>query len=133
MLVRTVYVSKTAPELVAGDIERLIAGARRRNRQLDLTGALLVCDGHFAQALEGQADAVDGMMAKIAHDARHHDLRVQERVAIERRMFADWDMAFVDDSRCYTPVQDLLHGRVSPRQFLHSLQGWVEERREAPL
>lgn len=38
---RVVYYSKVRAGVRSADIERLIAGARRRNRQLDLTGALI--------------------------------------------------------------------------------------------
>lgn len=132
VLVRMLYISEIASGLEESDIARLVAAARRRNRQLDLTGALLVCDGHFAQALEGQEAAVTEMMGKIAVDERHCNLRLRENETIAQRMFVGWDMAFADESRCLEAVDDLLAGRVAPQQFLQGLLRIVEEQREAP-
>lgn len=133
MLMRVLYVSVIKPGLTNSDFERLVNSSRRRNRQLDLTGALLVCDGHFVQVLEGDADAVAEMMAKIERDRRHHCLRVEEKTQIQRRLFAHWDMAFVNDSRCNADVHDFLDGRTSSPEFLEKLAVWIEEQRESPV
>lgn len=132
MLMRVLYVSAIAPGLLAADIQRLVASARRRNRQLDLTGALLICDGHFVQALEGREEAVDNMMLRIAADPRHSDLLIKQRAPIRLRMFADWDMALVDDFRCRGPLQRVVDGSSPPEQLLEAIRGWVNEQREAP-
>ena len=51
MLVRVLCVSSVAAGMTSDGMERLVASAQRRNRQLDLTGALLNGDGRFVQAL----------------------------------------------------------------------------------
>ena len=132
MLVRVLYISEVSLGITTNDLERLVANARRRNRQLDLTGALLVCDGFFAQALEGQELLVEETMRKIAVDERHRDLQVLERSVITKRLFADWDMAFIDDSRCDEDFRGLLEGRVTPGTFLAAMGAWIEARRSAP-
>lgn len=132
MLLRVLYVSAIAEGVSRSDIERLTASARRRNRQLDLTGALLVCDGHFVQALEGRESAVGEVMRKISMDHRHHRLEIRDRSLITRRLFADWDMALVDDMRCLAGVRDLIAQRSSVDDFLAAMAAWVDERRTAP-
>jgi len=133
MLVRVLYVSEVCLGITADDIDRLVANARRRNRQLDLTGALLVCDGHFAQALEGQELLVEETMRKIARDVRHRDLRVQQRAVITQRLFADWDMAFIDNTRCDDAFRGLLAGHLAPEAFLAAMEAWIQERKTAPI
>lgn len=133
MLIRILYVSEASPGLSRSALHRLVASAQRRNRQLDLTGALLACDGHFAQAIEGQEELVEETMRKIAVDERHHRLRIQERTAITRRLFTHWDMAFIDDARCDEAFRGLLDGRLAPAEFLAAMARWAEESKFEPL
>jgi len=133
MLVRVLYISEVSPGVTASDIDRLVAHARRRNRQLDLTGALLACDGHFAQVLEGQEVLVENLMRKIGMDSRHCNLRVQERDVITHRLFADWDMAWVDEARCSDDFRNLLDGQLAPGGFMMAMGAWIEEHKSAPL
>ena len=133
MLVRVLYISEVSPGVTALDIDRLVAHARRRNRQLDLTGALLACDGHFAQVLEGHEVLLEEMMRKIAVDTRHRDLRVLERTVIRQRLFSDWDMAFVDESRCGDDFRNLLAGDLAPGGFMMAMGAWIEDYKTAPF
>ena len=130
MLLRVLYVSLMEPGLHSCDLERLVFSARRRNRQLDLTGALFVCEGRFVQALEGQEEAVDKMMLEIARDPRHRDLHVYESAPIKLRMFADWDMAFIDDFRLHVPLQGVVDGQVSPHQLLETMRDRVNAHKD---
>ncbi len=132
MLIRVLYVSEIADAVSAADVSRLVAHAQRKNRQLDLTGALLVCDEHFVQALEGDERAVTRMMEAIAVDGRHHNLVMKGRVPIIRRLFATWDMAFIDDMQCKPALLNLLANRTTPEEFLEVLISWLEDRKNAP-
>lgn len=121
MLVRLLYVSAISDGVSSSDIQRLVAESQRRNRQRDLTGALMVCDGHFAQVLEGREVLVEEAMRKIALDDRHRDLVVRERSFVTQRQFPNWDMAFVDPDRCMATVTDLLLQRCTPTQFIAAM------------
>lgn len=132
MLIRVLYISSIGEGVSASEIDRLVASARRRNRQLDVTGALLVCDGRFAQVLEGQEILVEELMRKIALDRRHHDVLVRERRSIARRLFADWDLAFIDESRCEQWFLALRDGTLVPDAFMAAMSAWVEEQKAAP-
>jgi len=127
MLVRVLYTSRIASGVAAADIDRLVASAQRRNRQLDLTGALLVCDGRFVQVLEGRETAVDEMVGKIAADQRHHDMVMLDRLATPKRLFASWHLAFVDRSRCEVHLQKLLQQRETPADFVLNMVAWTDE------
>lgn len=133
MLIRVVYVSTMACDLGVDAITRLVAAAQRRNRQLDLTGALLKCDGHFAQVLEGRDEEVNKMMAKIAADPRHADLRVTRCGQISRRQFSDWDMAFIISPDCGSDVLGYLDRTVTPEQLIEAMVRYVEDRKQAPF
>jgi hypothetical protein len=78
----------------AHEVDDIVATARARNEQLGLTGALIYTRTHFAQVLEGQAEAIETMMASIRADSRHRNLCVVADEPIEARYFPAWTMAY---------------------------------------
>lgn len=122
MLVRVFYTSVRAPQVSTLDIERLLASARRRNRQLDLTGTLLVSADRFAQVLEGLDDAIDRTMQRILADGRHHSMVVLDRSTIKRRLFAD----FLASSRFDFDVSELLGRHRTPDEAVTTMASWTD-------
>lgn len=70
------YVSQASGTLTKADLAALMRHARRRNKELGITGLLLVDPPTFLQIIEGPADAVEALMADIEADPRHHDIEV---------------------------------------------------------
>lgn len=93
-LFRVFYVSRSlaAPT----DITEILETSRRRNAANDITGSLVFTGGHFAQVLEGPAQAVAGAMASIGTDPRHEHVTRLIEGAAERRFFESWAMSFVE-------------------------------------
>lgn len=89
-----VYLSSATQLFEPEQIQALLEDARTRNASRGLTGMLLYCEGNFMQVLEGPADDVRAVYARIARDPRHHTLikLVEERV--HERSFGDWSMAY---------------------------------------
>lgn len=83
MIERIVYVSRAAPGIGLREAYDIIRTSHNRNRQHNLTGALILIDGHFLQVLEGDAWQVRERFARIATDPRHSqvEVRLQDRVA----------------------------------------------------
>lgn len=129
MLTRVLYISSVAPGVTSSDVERLVASSRRRNRQLDITGALVVCSVRFAQVLEGREDAIEEMLAKIAKDPRHTNMKLLARFAIEKRLCDSWDMAFVDDESWGATLDGVANETVSPAEFFRTLLDHYEKNR----
>lgn len=75
----------------AGDLDRLIAQARARNRKLEISGLLLVENGCFLQSLEGSPDAIATVWASIQRDKRHHQIEVLSEHIASARLFPTWD------------------------------------------
>lgn len=86
------YVSQATVRPRPETVDAIVATAQRVNPTLGLTGVLLWSDVHFAQLLEGPADALDLMYARLAQDPRHRDLALLGRWAIAERLFSDWSM-----------------------------------------
>jgi hypothetical protein len=112
-MLQIVYTSTANPEFSAADIDRLLAGARARNRTIGVTGMLVFHDGTFLQALEGEQRAVNDVFASVRGDARHRDITLLHRGAgFERRLFGDWPMGFADFSgaadllRCFLSLNE---------------------------
>lgn len=68
-----------------------------RNSTLDLTGVLIATPRHFAQFLEGEADAVAATLDVIRRDPRHHAIALAPRFAFATTLFPTWRMA------CFAP------------------------------
>lgn len=82
-----------------GAIDGIIATSRARNPSLGLTGALLFTGDYFAQVLEGTAESIDTLMAKVRKDRRHEEIIVIAREPIVTRRFGSWSMAYSGPSQ----------------------------------
>ena len=91
-LVHVVYASEAAVPFNDQAVRDLLAGARRRNAEVDVTGILLLVDRSFFQILEGAPDAVDKVFERIGLDKRHRKVVKLIREPIEERDFRDWSM-----------------------------------------
>jgi hypothetical protein len=79
---------------VEAELRAILATARRRNKEDNITGALLFTASGFAQALEGYREAVERTFERIGSDPRHTDVTVLTFAPTERRSFPDWPMGF---------------------------------------
>jgi len=121
-MLQIVYTGTANQEFSSADLERLLAGARRRNQTVGVTGMLVFHDRIFLQALEGEKRAVNEIFASIQVDARHRDVTVLHRGPdLEQRVFGDWPMGFTD----FTGAADFLKGfmRLNKRLRIKDLDG----------
>jgi len=69
--------------------------ARSSNKKLGVTGALLITDDEFVQALEGLEPVVRELYTKINKDKRHEHVELLESGDVSGRVFGRWAMAKV--------------------------------------
>ncbi|MBL39443.1 MAG: blue light sensor protein [Xanthomonadales bacterium] len=104
------------------EVTRILVHSRRNNKRRNVGGVLHFGNGYFFQYLEGPADVVDGLYARICRDERHHDVRRLTRRPIRTRRFEHWSMKFVAIERI---VGDVLqrHGmaQFDPYRFTPAL------------
>jgi len=93
-MIRLVYVSAAVRLFSDAELDALLVKARANNAAAGITGLLLHKDGNFMQALEGEADAVETLVRRIEIDPRHHMFHRLFSETVDRRMFADWSMAY---------------------------------------
>lgn len=91
-----VYVSSTVKPLSRDELVDLLAKSRAANARLGITGLLLYKDGNVMQVLEGEAQNVRALYARISRDPRHQGLIVLLDGTAEKRQFPEWSMAYRD-------------------------------------
>lgn len=95
-MIRIFYISKASEDLTAKDHNQILDKARRNNARLGVTGLLVIKDGYFAQALEGEEAAVNELLSKIEKDPRHSGVVVLSREEADHRIFPGWEMGYRD-------------------------------------
>ena len=93
---RLVYRSHSliAPEDRSTQLASIFTTARQSNRGRGITGALIVTEGAFVQALEGEESEVRDLFDTIRADGRHSDVSVLQEGSAART-FGRWAMAQV--------------------------------------
>lgn len=143
---RIVYLSLATEPLAAEQLTQLLARARQRNTELDITGALLYGNGRFLQVLEGETKSVQALYAVIRCDPRHQNVITYIDSPATQRVFPEWGMAFqtsnvqqlVEAAGYLGPPSGPLHTLgLSPfeqhiLQLLHSFMRPGEATRPAP-
>ncbi len=102
-MARIVYCSRNCltgeARLLEQEFAVLLAEARVKNARNGITGALFCSADHFAQAIEGPRPAVERLLEAIQRDSRHRDVVVLETSEVDKRLFADWTMAYVNPDK----------------------------------
>ncbi|TPG62962.1 BLUF domain-containing protein [Hymenobacter nivis] len=98
---RLVYQSSATVFLNEHELEAVLTKSRAWNTAHGLTGLLLHCDGGLLQVLEGPADEVHGIFARIRRDARHTHVTKLADGPVDQRCFAQWSMGFQTVNSAY--------------------------------
>lgn len=104
------YVSRAAAQVSKPDIDQLLASARRNNWRLDVTGCLMFSGRCFAQTLEGDAAHIEEVVARIASDPRHADMKILVDRVVSARQHASWSMGYVYNLDLADHIDSLLAG-----------------------
>ena len=96
MLTSLTYVSKSrvGRSCAPREIDSIVGMSSLRNELLQVRGALVFTEQHFAQVLEGPKGALDTLMTSIRRDARHEQLTVLHETAIDDYKFPGWTLAY---------------------------------------
>lgn len=91
---RLIYASRVRipPADLDHEVQAIVGASIRNNRDVSVTGLLLVHAGFFVQALEGPAEAVMNTYRRICNDPRHEESKVLGAGPAPARDFGDWNM-----------------------------------------
>jgi hypothetical protein len=95
VLVRLLYASKVSPNFGPMDMRDILESSRRNNVEQGITGLLIMADGHFFQALEGDRKVVNSTYIKILKDVRHSASIILSSQEVDKRQFSGWSMGYV--------------------------------------
>lgn len=110
--------SRIRPEDRPEALADIFREARANNDRTGITGALLITDHWFVQALEGEAASVQSLYERIRGDARHEHVTLIEGQDVDSRVFSRWAMAQVSASgQADIPLEAAEGGR------LHTVAG----------
>ncbi len=114
-LYRLIYSSRQQipPADLEHEVGAIIRASIRNNRDVAITGLLLVYEGYFLQALEGPAEAVVTTYRRILDDTRHEGAKVLIAGPAATREFADWNMC----ARRMTPGDDAILDTLNARKL----------------
>ena len=90
--------SRISPADRPGALADIFREARTNNEVAGITGALLITDHWFVQALEGGVSEVQALYERISRDARHENVTLIEADHVPARVFSRWAMAQVSAS-----------------------------------
>lgn len=94
-MIKTIcYISDALEHESLNNIEALYEKAKANNFKNNITGILIYKNQNFLQVLEGDSKTVDATFAKIAYDARHHNIFKVINTSIEDRIFEDYNFGF---------------------------------------
>lgn len=119
---QVLYTSEAGYAFTRDDLALLLAGARRRNAAVDLSGMLVFAQNLFLQVLEGRAEDVLATFARIEVDSRHKNITTLFRGnAPAGRLFAEWAMGFhlIADADDLPAGLVRVHERINLAQFDH--------------
>ncbi|MDX2222969.1 MAG: BLUF domain-containing protein [Rhodospirillaceae bacterium] len=104
-LYRLAYASVASKPLSKADLKQILSASVRRNQAESITGALCFSRDAFVQVLEGARPRLSTSFRRISSDTRHKDVELIGLEPIRARVFGNWSMAFIDDSK---EVRDII-------------------------
>ena len=88
----------------------ILSAARRNNPQLGITGALICRHDLYLQLIEGPADAIDALYARICEDDRHANVELLLSENVAARMFPNWAMLDDEAPSLFWSAEDVAAG-----------------------
>lgn len=98
-MLQIIYASAAKAKMSSLELEEILETARRNNSGKGISGMLVYHGGSFLQVLEGPAEDLENLIAKIKADPRHENIKLLFMDEIEEKEFEEWSMGFVDASR----------------------------------
>ena len=96
---QTIYAARALYPMGHPTDAEILATARKRAAQFDLSGFLLRTDQTFMGIIEGQEEVLDCMLARIRLDPRRKLVMTCGPYPVLRRMFPGWSMGYGPKSR----------------------------------
>ena len=90
---QVIYVSEKTDKSSDG-LTDIFDTSQKNNKDLSITGCLLIGGNSFLQLLEGPNVAVENLYSKIKLDDRHKKVKKLYDQEIDEKLFSSWSMKF---------------------------------------
>ena len=98
---RLLYLSLAQRPMSAQELMAMSCSFAARNAQIHVTGVLAYAGNRFLQVIEGERNAIEVLMQSIQRDSRHGNIAVVLDESVQTRLFAHWNMGYLNLSdRC---------------------------------
>ena len=94
-MITLIYHSVAVNTYLTEELNVFLSTIRKKNIQLNITGALFYYNGNILQIVEGECDIVNALFEKIKIDNRHTDVAKLVDFKITERSYQDWSMVFI--------------------------------------
>lgn len=115
VLARLIYSSFASGPITANDLRDILESARRFNSLFNITGMLCYGDKRFMQYLEGERTLVNQLYRKILLDERHKEVMILDYADIEKPIYKDWSMGFIDADNA--DIRNFLTNKINASSF----------------
>jgi len=95
-MIRLIYVSQSK-DIDFNKIKDILTVSHERNKNSNISGALIYGKGYFIQCLEGDKREVETLYKRIILDNRHDHIELISEEDIQERHFNDWHISFMND------------------------------------
>ncbi|WP_051664247.1 BLUF domain-containing protein [Dyadobacter crusticola] len=99
MIHSIVYLSSSRTLVDEPELSGILEKSRKNNASLNITGALLYCNGSIIQVLEGPEDTVNLLFDKIKNDQRHTQIITLFEGKVNARSFEKWSMGYITTNK----------------------------------
>ncbi|MGB6269927.1 MAG: BLUF domain-containing protein [Olleya sp.] len=90
-MIKTICYISSISTTSSTEINSLNEFVLKKNKALNITGVLIVQNGHFFQIMEGEKDTIEKTYNKIKEDKRHSGIIKLLDTNIEDRLFQDYE------------------------------------------
>lgn len=123
---RLIYTSEAAEGLSGDDVFQIVETSARNNAIRDISGFLIFKDSRFFQLIEGESDALDGLLRTLEGDPRHHSIRMLKRTISDQREFGGWRMRRFNASDSERHVREIAE-KIEQPEVRHTILPMIEE------
>jgi hypothetical protein len=115
MLKSFCYRSSINNELSVLQTEALFSASKKNNDRFNIKGLLYKYNGYYFQIIEGETEAINGLIYKLKTDHRHHSLNILADKPISKLTFNSFTTG-------YNKVEDLntLYGLQEYHDYIES-------------
>lgn len=95
--IKTISYLSNSSKLKGEEIEELLIDTKNNNNRLGISGVLIYANETFFQVIEGKADQVESLFAKIESDKRHFNVLKLFEITTLNKKFERFNFKYISN------------------------------------